>query len=117
MHDDDYEDEAGASSVVLAFLLGGLTGAAVALLYAPRSGRETRELLTERMREGEARARELKETAVRKGRQAIDEAADYVERQRENLERRKERFAAAVEAGRQTYKEETEKTPSPSSTT
>jgi gas vesicle protein len=111
MHDDDYDDEAGASSIVLAFLLGGLTGAAVALLYAPRSGRETREMLTERMREGEARARELKEAAVRRGREAIDEAADYVERQRENLERRKERFAAAVEAGRQTYKEETQKAP------
>src|SRR2546430_3409144 len=36
-----------SSSVILAFLLGGLTGAALALLYAPRSGKETRDLLGE----------------------------------------------------------------------
>ncbi|MFH1025667.1 MAG: YtxH domain-containing protein, partial [Nitrospirota bacterium] len=34
--DDDYKKIAGA------FLLGGVIGAVVALLYAPKSGRETR---------------------------------------------------------------------------
>ncbi len=33
----------GGASVVLAFLAGGLIGAGLALLYAPMSGRETRE--------------------------------------------------------------------------
>ena len=41
--DDDDDRDSSASSVILAFLLGGLTGAALALLYAPRSGKETRD--------------------------------------------------------------------------
>ena len=104
MSDDN--DSGGASSVILAFLLGGVTGAALALLYAPRSGRETRDLLNERLRETAERGRELRETAVSRGRELVDEAAGYVDRQREVLEQRKERFAAAVEAGRQVYREE-----------
>jgi len=42
---------AGTSGVVLSFLLGALSGAALAILFAPRSGRETREMLGERLRE------------------------------------------------------------------
>ena len=61
---DDDDDDSSASSVILAFLLGGLTGAALALLYAPRSGKETRDLLSERVRETAERGRELKEQAV-----------------------------------------------------
>jgi gas vesicle protein len=99
----------GASGTLLAFLLGAVTGAALAILYAPRSGQETRELLGEKFREAEARSRELRDRAVSRGRELVDEASGYVDRQRENLERRKERFAAAVDAGRQAYREEKEK--------
>lgn len=113
------ERESG-SSLILSFLLGGLTGAVLALLYAPRSGRETREILGERIREGadkgrelteEAlkRGRELKEQAVEKGKAILEEAGGYVERQREAIGDRKERLAAAVDAGRQAYREEKEK--------
>ena len=42
------DDGAGAGSILLAFLLGAVSGAAVALLYAPASGRETREYLGDR---------------------------------------------------------------------
>jgi gas vesicle protein len=103
------DSDSGASSVVLAFLLGGLAGAALALLYAPRSGKETRDLLNERMREAGERGRELKEEAVGRGRAVIDDATAYVERQRQELDSRKERFAAAVDAGRQAYREEKQK--------
>jgi gas vesicle protein len=103
-------DEHGSgASVILAFLLGGLTGAAVALLYAPRPGRETREMLGERLREGAERGRELRDKAVARGREMLDDASDYVERQKENLEKRKERLAAAIDAGRQAYQEEKDK--------
>ena len=46
------EEGAGAGTVMLAFLLGTVAGAAVALLYAPATGRETREYLGDKAREG-----------------------------------------------------------------
>src|SRR5437762_5020848 len=104
--DDDDDRDSSAYSVILAFLLGGLTGAALALLYAPRSGKETRELLSEHVRKTAERGRELKEQAVGRGRALVDEATQYVERQKQELDNRKERFTAAVEAGRQAYREE-----------
>jgi gas vesicle protein len=103
------EDRSNPSGVILAFLLGGLTGAALAILYAPRSGRETRELLGDRIRDGAERGRELRDKAVARGKELYDEATGYVEKQREGIERRKDRLAAAIEAGRQAYREEKEK--------
>jgi gas vesicle protein len=49
------------------FLLGGLAGASVALLLAPRSGRETRQIVASRMRDGERYARQ----GLEKGREAV----------------------------------------------
>jgi hypothetical protein len=49
------DDGAGAGNILLAFILGAVSGAAVALLYAPASGRETRDYLGERAREGRER--------------------------------------------------------------
>ena len=103
---DRYDRDSGSASVFLAFILGGLTGAALALLYAPRSGQETRDILADKYREGEARAREAKERAIAKGREVVDDASGYIEKQKQGLDQRKERFVAAVEAGRQAYKEE-----------
>lgn len=79
----DHEGSVGA--VLLAFVLGAVAGAAVALLYAPQTGEETRRLLGERAREGRERAAQ----AARQGR-------DFVERQRETL-------ATAVDRGREAY--------------
>ena len=39
------DNNTGAGSVMLAFVVGALTGAAVALLFAPATGEETREYL------------------------------------------------------------------------
>lgn len=104
MSDDDREGS--GASVILAFLLGGLTGAALAVLYTPRSGQETRDLLQEKFREGEARARALRERAVARGREVMDQATDFVDAKRESIEQQKERLQAAVDAGRQVYREE-----------
>jgi gas vesicle protein len=101
--------DSGASSIILSFLLGGLTGAALAMLYAPRSGRETREMLGERIRESAERGRELREKVRTRSREILDEATDFVEKQKEGVERRKERLSAAIDAGRQAYREEKEK--------
>ena len=74
------QDNSG--SVMVAFVLGALTGAAVALLLAPASGEETREYLGERAREGKARVREGREhmiAAVERGREAFErERGDQV---------------------------------------
>lgn len=80
-------DDSGAGTVVVAFVLGALTGAAVALLMAPASGEETRRILAEKAREGRERAEE----AARQGR-------DFLNRQ-------KQTFADAVERGRDAYQQ------------
>jgi len=71
------------------FLVGAAVGAAVALLYAPQSGRETRRLLAKKTEEGrEALADSGKEVLDRgkelfdRGRELADEAADIFERGR-----------------------------------
>ena len=78
---------AGAGSVMLAFLVGAVAGAAVALLYAPATGEETREFLGEKAREGRERAAE----AEAKGREAIS--------------RGREAVATALERGREAYQQ------------
>jgi gas vesicle protein len=71
------------------FLVGAAVGAAVALLYAPQSGRETRKLLAKRTEQGrEVLADSGKEVLDRgkelfdRGRELADEAADIFERGR-----------------------------------
>jgi gas vesicle protein len=81
------DEGAGAGSVLLAFLLGAVSGAAVALLYAPATGRETREYLGERAREGRERA----SRAAEKGRQAFSEGRDTLN--------------SAIERGREAYQQ------------
>jgi gas vesicle protein len=81
------EEGSGAGNVLLAFLIGALGGAAVALLYAPKSGRETREYLGEKAREGRARAAD----AAAKGREAINQGRDTIN--------------TAIERGREAYQQ------------
>ena len=81
------DEGAGAGSILLAFILGAVSGAAVALLYAPATGRETREYLGERAREGRAKAAE----AAEKGREAIKQG--------------RETLSNAVERGREAYQQ------------
>jgi gas vesicle protein len=68
------DDGTGAGSVLLAFLVGAVAGAAVALLYAPATGAETREFLGEKAREGRDRAVK----AAERGRQAVKEGRENV---------------------------------------
>jgi gas vesicle protein len=80
-------DDNGAGTVILAFVLGAVTGAAVALLLAPASGEEVRRLLGEKAREGRDRAGE----AARQGREVWN-------RQRETI-------TNAFERGREAYEQ------------
>jgi gas vesicle protein len=64
------EGSGGAGAVLLAFMVGAIAGAAVALLYAPAPGRETREFLGDKAREAARKAAE----AARKGRDVMNDA-------------------------------------------
>jgi len=80
-------NDSGAGTVVVAFVLGAITGATVALLMAPATGEETRRLLAEKAREGRDKAGE----AARQGRELWN-------RQRETL-------TNAFERGREAYEQ------------
>ena len=62
------DDGGAAGTVIVAFVLGAMTGAAVALLMAPASGEETRQMLADKAREGREKANE----AAQKGRELWD---------------------------------------------
>ena len=68
------DEGAGAGSILLAFILGAVSGAAVALLYAPASGRETREYLGDKAAEARATAAEAAAAAAAMGREAYQQA-------------------------------------------
>ena len=78
------ERNGGAAGVVVAFTLGALVGAVVALLFAPAKGEETREILSEKARESAQKTREF-------------------------LKQQKETLASAVERGREAYQAAREK--------
>ena len=63
-------DDGGAGTVIVAFVLGAITGAAVALLTAPATGEEVRRKLSERAREG----KNSLSSAVERGREAYQQA-------------------------------------------
>jgi gas vesicle protein len=81
----------GGGTLMVAFLMGAFTGAAVALLFAPASGEETREYLGQRAREGGAKARG-----------ALDEGRAYYTQQRDGL-------ASAIERGREAFQDARER--------
>lgn len=80
-------NEGHAGIVVAAFVLGAVAGAVAALLAAPATGEETRDVLGRKAREG----REKANAAARQGR-------EFVRRQRDHL-------AEAVDRGVEVYKE------------
>jgi len=101
--------DAGAAGIILSFLVGGLTGAALAILFAPRSGRETRDFLGDKLREGAERGRDVSDKVVSRGREILNEAGEYLDQQKGTIERHRDRLSAAVEAGRQVFEEEKKK--------
>lgn len=88
------------SNSFLWFLAGLGVGAVAGVLYAPRSGNETREALLSRADEGREYVRE-------RARQARSQASDWVDRGRDVLNQQKDQFRAAYDAGRQAYHQAT----------
>jgi gas vesicle protein len=90
------------------FLLGGVLGAAAALLLAPKSGRETRELLAEHSGDVARRAQAL-------ATEAQDRAGEWIDKSRELFEEQTQRLMRAFEEGKDAMREEMRKgvTPPP----
>ena len=80
------------------FCLGLGIGVAVGILFAPKTGEETRQLIKSKADEG-------KDYLLRQSEELKGSAADALERSRAAFMRQKEQLAAAVEAGKQAYKE------------
>jgi gas vesicle protein len=81
------EEAAGAGNVVLAFILGAVSGAALALLYAPTTGQGARDYLGGKAREGR------------------DRAANATERSRDIVTQGRATLSHALERGREAYQQ------------
>ena len=109
------------------FLVGGFVGAAIALLFAPRTGQETRRLIETKYREGSdqlsqtardgkqyleekgewvaEKARESKEKLSDKSRQVVEAVGDGIEKGKDVIAKKKKTISKAVEAGKKAYEE------------
>ena len=87
-------DKNGLSS----FLLGLGVGVGIGMLFAPKSGRETRQLIKDKAGEGtdylKQRSNDVKQTA-----------SEWVEKGKEVIGRQKDNLSDAMEAGRQAYRD------------
>jgi gas vesicle protein len=102
------------------FLLGLGIGVAAGILWAPRAGEETRQLIADKAGEGadylkaragestdylKARAQEGTEYVKQRTDDIKQSAADLYEQGRTTVARQKDTLNAAVEAGKQAYRD------------
>lgn len=88
-----------AASKVSFFVVGLGVGALIGILFAPKSGEETRDYLSSKAEEG-------RDYAQKKARELRERAEDLIERSKEIMSRQKDAVTSAVDAGRETYKRE-----------
>jgi len=81
-----------------AFLLGLGVGVGIGMLFAPKSGTETRQLIKEKAGEGT-------EYLKQRGNEAKQTAAEWVDKGKEALGRQRDNLNEAVDAGRQAYRD------------
>jgi gas vesicle protein len=86
------------------FFLGLGLGVAAGVLFAPKSGPETREMLR-------SKAEESADYVKRRGEELVDTASETVDRGKQTIQRHKENLSAAVEAGKQAYRESVKTAP------
>ena|SRR6266853_6889247 len=89
----------GRISNVNYFLVGLGIGSAAAILFAPRSGEETRRIIARKSKEGNRYVQ-------KKAREIQHRAEDVVDQGREMIMDAKDQIASAIDAGRETYHRE-----------
>ncbi|HEY2545699.1 MAG TPA: YtxH domain-containing protein [Candidatus Acidoferrum sp.] len=89
-------------SKVTYFLVGLGVGALVGILFAPKSGEDTREYLSKKADEG-------RDFAQRKAKELRERADDLIERSKDAATRGKDSIASAVEGAREAYRREASK--------
>lgn len=88
-----------AGTVLLSFFIGGIIGAGVALLTAPKTGEETRRIIKDF-------ADEAKDKAEEYIGQVKDKAGSFVDKGKDFIDREKNIISKAVEAGKDAYEKE-----------
>ncbi|NLT24538.1 MAG: YtxH domain-containing protein [Syntrophorhabdus sp.] len=88
-----------AGTVLLSFFIGGIIGAGVALLTAPKTGQETRKMIKEFAEDARDRAEDYVG-------QVKGKASGLVDRGKELLDKEKNIIGKAVEAGKEAYERE-----------
>ena len=96
------DEGCSSGSVLLSFLLGGVIGAGLALLFAPRSGHETRQKI-------KGLADDVKEKSTEYVNQAMEKATSLAEEGKGYYDEKKSILKSAVEAGKEAYVKEKEK--------
>jgi gas vesicle protein len=100
-------DESCSGSGILWFLAGLGVGAAVGVLYAPKSGRETRESIL-------SAAEESREVVQERARKYKEQAQQWADHGKDVISQQKDNIRSAFEAGRQAYRDASqEPTPEP----
>lgn len=74
---DEYRSS-GSGGVLFAFLLGGAIGAVLGLLYAPRPGKETRDMLADKSQDYMQQGRDLYDSGMEKATAAYESGRDKV---------------------------------------
>jgi gas vesicle protein len=92
-------EENNSGSMIGMFLAGLGIGAVIALLFAPRSGKETRDFIVQKTEEG-------KDYVISKSEEIRKQAEDAVEKGKDLVSKQKDLLSAALEAGKQVYQEE-----------
>ena len=94
----------------LYFLAGAGIGAVLALLFAPKSGRETRELLAKTATDSKDflsnKYADGKQFVGDTSRRVTDDFNAFLDKSKEAVQRQKEQLSAAFEAGKAAYREE-----------
>ncbi len=85
---------------ILWFLAGLGIGAALGILYAPKTGEETRQQIRDAAEQG-------RDVVKERARQAKDQAGTWADKGRDYLSSQKDQIRSAYDAGRQAYREAT----------